>query len=76
MKKKSNAPEQEPVLVDQEIIKAAKTALEQERPKVTAACSICGGEATPNATETLCWVCRRLKISAWKDADSQIAMQE
>jgi hypothetical protein len=24
----------------------------------------------------LCWVCRRLKISAWRDSDQQLSAQE
>lgn len=39
-------------------------------------CHVCGGEVAPISTEELCWVCRRLKISAWRDADTQQAAQE
>jgi len=37
---------------------------------------VCGGECAPTSTEGLCWVCRRLKLSAWRDSDSQIPAQE
>jgi hypothetical protein len=30
----------------------------------------------PQQPEELCWVCRRLKISAWRDVDQQAATQE
>jgi hypothetical protein len=30
----------------------------------------------PISAEDLCWVCRRLKISAWRDSDNQAAAQE
>jgi hypothetical protein len=34
-------------------------------------CVICGDPVAPFSEEDLCWVCRRLKISAWKDAEVQ-----
>ena len=30
-------------------------------------CVVCGAEVAPFSEENLCWVCRRLKISAWRD---------
>jgi ribosomal protein S14 len=39
-------------------------------------CVVCGSEVAPFSDENLCWVCRRLKISAWREADSQAMMQE
>ena len=44
-----------------------------ESPKT---CVVCSGEVAPNSTEGLCWVCRRLKISAWADSDNQAPSQE
>ena len=46
------------------------------QPAKRGKCVICGEEAAPFSEENLCWVCRRLKISAWKDAESQPSMQE
>jgi hypothetical protein len=40
-------------------------------------CSVCGAETTVLAAgEPLCWVCRRLKISAWREIEQQMPMQE
>ncbi|MCX7602617.1 MAG: hypothetical protein N2036_00930 [Bryobacteraceae bacterium] len=39
-------------------------------------CVVCGAEVAPFSSENLCWVCRRLKISAWREMDSQAMMQE
>ena len=39
-------------------------------------CVICGGDVAPFSTEALCWVCRRLKISAWRETDQQLPLQE
>jgi len=65
----------EPV-VPEAIIEQARRAIEAERSKQTAQCVVCGGECAPNSAEGLCWVCRRLKLSAWRDSDSQMSAQE
>lgn len=41
-----------------------------------ARCVVCGSEVAQFSSEDLCWVCRRLKISAWRETDSQAAIQE
>jgi len=79
MKRKSQPPVQsipEPVVAP-EIIEGAKRLLaESDRAKPAAKCVVCGGEATTNPAEQLCWVCRRLKISAWRDVEQQVPAQE
>jgi len=65
----------EPV-VSPEIIRSAKGSMVTDSAKPPARCSVCNSEATPNGEETLCWVCRRLKISAWRDVESQMPAQE
>ncbi|MDZ4801662.1 MAG: hypothetical protein SGI92_26195 [Bryobacteraceae bacterium] len=75
MPKKIQPPAPEPV-IDEEILRKAKLALEADRPRVAPGCVVCGGDAAPTSTENLCWVCRRLKISAWRDVDPQISIQE
>jgi len=76
MKKKPIAPAPEPI-VDEEILRKAKLALREEHPAVSLKkCVICAGDAAPTSNENLCWVCRRLKISAWRDSDQQMTAQE
>jgi hypothetical protein len=65
----------EPV-ISPEILEEAKRSLDTDRALPMAKCVVCGSEATPNPTEQLCWVCRRLKISAWKDVEAQVPAQE
>jgi hypothetical protein len=76
MKKKATP---EPI-ISPEILERAKKSIEAERPAGTARCAVCGAACTPltgpQASEDLCWVCRRLKISAWRDTDQQISAQE
>ncbi len=45
---------------------------DRARPARRGKCKVCGDEVAPTSTEELCWVCRRLKISAWRDADHQM----
>jgi hypothetical protein len=76
MPKKPKPPlEIEPIVLE-EILRKARLALESERPRAASHCVICGGDAAPTSVEKLCWVCRRLKISAWRDVDPQIPVQE
>jgi hypothetical protein len=66
----------EPV-VPAELLEQAKRSISPDRitDKVTK-CSVCGGETTTVGSEPLCWVCRRLKISAWREIEQQMPVQE
>jgi rubrerythrin len=68
-------PPAEPVIAG-ELLENAKKSLESDTLKRTAKCIVCGNLCAPNSAEGLCWVCRRLKISAWKETDQQISIQE
>lgn len=74
MKRKLPSP-QAPV-VDEKILEEAKLALETDKLNLSGRCVVCGSACAPNSAEGLCWVCRRLKISAWRDNDPQAAAQE
>lgn len=74
MKRKLTAGS-EPVIAP-EILEEAKRSLTAERAQPPVKCFVCGGEATLNPAEQLCWVCRRLKISAWRDVEAQVPAQE
>ena len=76
MAKKNNIRENNEVVIDRDLLRKAKLAAEVEKSRSSTRCTICCSEAAPNSTESLCWVCRRLKISAWRDLDQQIAAQE
>lgn len=77
MKKK---PSTEPIIAP-EILEAAKKSVDAEKPLVPRKCAVCGAASIPLTgpqveEEDLCWVCRRLKISAWRDSDQQMSAQE
>jgi uncharacterized Fe-S radical SAM superfamily protein PflX len=63
------APE-EPV-IDPKLLDQAKRAVMADQTKRLEKCTVCGANCAPNSAEGLCWVCRRLKISAWRDSDQQ-----
>jgi len=74
MKRKAQ-PKPETV-VPAEILEQAKLAISPDRLTKVVKCSVCGGATTMAAAEPLCWVCRRLKISAWREIEQQIPAQE
>ena len=59
----------EPVIAPQ-IMESARRSFVADRSKPPVKCIVCSGDATSGA-EQLCWVCRRLKISAWREMEQQ-----
>jgi hypothetical protein len=68
-------PKPEPVIPPQ-ILEQAKQSISTDRLKKVVLCSVCGAETTIGSTEPLCWVCRRLKVSAWREIEQQMPAQE
>jgi hypothetical protein len=68
-------PKPEPVIPPQ-ILEQAKQSISTDRLKKVVLCSVCGAETTSGSTEPLCWVCRRLKVSAWREIEQQMPAQE
>jgi len=65
----------EPVIAP-EILEQAKRSLVTDSLRKPGKCSVCGAETSLGVGEPLCWVCRRLKISAWRDSEQQMPAQE
>jgi hypothetical protein len=72
--KRKTPPTSEPV-IDQALLDQAKRAITSDQIHRVEKCSVCAAPCAPNSAEPLCWVCRRLKISAWRDSDQQIAQE-
>lgn len=72
---KRKAQKGEPV-VPAELLEQAKRSISTDRLKKTGKCSVCGGETSGSTSDALCWVCRRLKISAWREIEQQVPAQE
>lgn len=77
--KKKRVPEP---IISSEILDLAKQSVEPERLAQGGRCAVCGSSTVPLTGPTsadeddLCWVCRRLKISAWRESDQQASLQE
>ena len=74
MRRKSQ-PKPEPV-VPAELLDQAKRALSTDKIKKIGKCVVCGAQTSGAVAEPLCWVCRRLKTSAWRDIEQQMPVQE
>jgi hypothetical protein len=66
----------ETVEIAEAIAEEAPLSLLSDRITPSVRCVVCGADAKPDANEQLCWVCRRLKISAWRDVEQQVPVQE
>jgi hypothetical protein len=83
MRKKAN-PKTEPVVSPEILENAKRSVLTDRLSKKSDRCVVCGADASIELTadpsgdppEKLCWVCRRLKISAWRDVEQQMPAQE
>lgn len=75
MRRKPAAKSVEPIVAP-EILEQAKRSISPDKAKSVMKCTVCGAEVTEGASEQLCWVCRRLKISAWHDIEQQMPAQE
>lgn len=73
--KKKRTPVAEPV-ISREILEKAKQSLDTDKLKKPVKCVVCGADCASNSPEDLCWVCRRLKISAWHESEQQMPAQE
>ena len=62
--------------VPPELLELAKRAVSADRLKKATRCSVCNAETMSAGDEPLCWVCRRLKISAWREIEQQVPIQE
>ena len=74
MKKKTTGKDVK--IIADEILESAHRAAGVTPAKRKEKCEVCSAEVAPNSAELLCWVCRRLKISAWRDSDLQAAAPE
>jgi hypothetical protein len=72
-RKKLPAPQR---VIPREILDEAKSSAHPDKLARAAKCVVCGAECAANSSEQLCWVCRRLKISAWHESEQQMPAQE
>lgn len=75
MRRKPPAKPVDPV-VSPEILEQAKRSISPDKSKGVGNCTVCGAEVAAPSSDQLCWVCRRLKVSAWRDIEQQMPAQE
>jgi hypothetical protein len=73
--KKKRTPATEPVIPTELLVKARNSVHPDKVPVKPSNCVVCGGECAPTSAEQLCWVCRRLKISAWHESEQMPAQE-
>jgi formylmethanofuran dehydrogenase subunit E len=69
----------EDAIVPVEILDTSRTFFVKDKIRTAMPCTVCGSETTEEqdreSNERLCWVCRRLKISAWRDSEQMPAQE-
>ncbi|HWR50472.1 MAG TPA: hypothetical protein VN428_05170 [Bryobacteraceae bacterium] len=73
--KKKRTPATEPVIPSELLAKAKNSVHPDKLPVKPSKCVVCGAECAPTSAEQLCWVCRRLKISAWHESEQMPAQE-
>ena len=77
MKKKDRRkPILEQPVIDRRLMRSAREMVFKPQPPKTFACSVCGTAGATEQSDGLCWVCLRLKVSAWHDVEHQAPMAE
>ncbi len=74
--KKKPSPVPEPVVAPEILELAKRASVSTDKLRRVAKCTVCDSECSTTSNDQLCWVCRRLKISAWRDSDIQMNAQE
>ena len=62
-------PENDPRIEQVPIPPPPPSAADQFESGQALRCRVCGTVGASKRHDMLCWVCRRLKISAWKDVE-------
>ena len=57
-------------------MESAKKYVFDAKPAKTFRCRVCDEPGASDESEGLCWVCRRLKVSAWREIETQMPMNE
>lgn len=70
MPKKSKPDSDDASVVDPQLLEAAWDYVFEAKPVKRFPCRICNEPGATDGSDGLCWVCRRLKISAWREAEA------
>lgn len=71
MSKTSKSENLEVQPVSPQVIESAPEYIFKPKAVTHFPCKVCGTSGATERSDGLCWVCRRLKISAWRESDAQ-----
>jgi len=63
-------------IIDPKVLSSAREEVFRPIPPATFSCKVCGEAGATKQSDGLCWVCRRLKISAWREIEQQVPLSE
>jgi hypothetical protein len=63
-------------VVDPVLLASAKTDVFEPKPAKTFGCRICKSPGATDQSDGLCWVCYRLRVSAWREVEQQLPLSE
>lgn len=64
------------LIIDPKVLNLAREGIFLPTPPVTFPCKVCAEDGATEQSDGLCWVCRRLKISAWREIEQQVPLSE
>ncbi len=72
MSKQANPEAFDGAVVDARVLDPIKEHVFQSSPVKEFPCRVCGKKGATERSDGLCWICRRLKISAWREAQEAV----
>lgn len=76
MRRTRKAETYEGWIVDAQLLDTARDYVFQPKAVRSFPCRICSEPGATEDSDGLCWVCRHLKISAWRESETQEAASE
>lgn len=76
MQKTTKSQSLNSAVISPAVIDTATEHIFRPKPVNTYPCRICGEPGATDSSEGLCWICRRLKISAWQGSETQDASND
>ncbi len=70
MGKTTKSPSAQNLFFDPAVIGAAREHVIASIPVTETPCRICGAAGATKRSDGLCWVCLRLRVSAWRENDT------
>lgn len=66
-----NSEDPQDQIIEPVVLEVAKVHVFDAKPVSEFPCQVCGTQGATERSDGLCWVCRRLKISAWREGETR-----